>query len=112
MVMFIYRPEYYGIEFDENNEPTKNKAEIIIAKNRHGALETVKLRFIGQFAKFTDIDYTDGQENFYQQGNANALPQNTEFLNGQNTKTVSSKNWDKVDDQSSDIKRNDIEDPF
>ncbi|MGE0567630.1 MAG: replicative DNA helicase [Bacteroidia bacterium] len=111
MVMFIYRPEYYGIEFDENNEPTKNKAEIIIAKNRHGSLETVKLRFIGQYAKFTDLDYNEGQEDLYQ---GNSLQQNTEFLSdGTVTKTVSSKNWDKVDEDNSDIKRNDIEDfPF
>ena len=112
MVMFIYRPEYYGIEFDENNEPTKNRGEIIIAKNRHGALETVKLRFIGQYAKFTDLDYTEGQDNIYNSGSTGALPQNNDFLSSPGTKTVSSKNWDKVDDHSSDIKRNDIEDPF
>src|SRR5436190_3878481 len=112
MVMFIYRPEYYGIEFDENNEPTKNRAEVIIAKNRHGALETVKLRFIGQYAKFADLDYTEGQDFTYGSTPANALQQNDDFLNSNsNTKTVASKNWDKIDDNSSDIiRRNDIED--
>jgi len=111
MVMFIYRPEYYGLEVDENNEPTKGKAEVIIAKNRHGALETVKLRFIGQFAKFADLDYTEGQNPIYTQNNTNALEQNNDFLNTNGTKTVPSKNWDRVDDISSDIiKKNDIED--
>ncbi len=114
MVMFIYRPEYYGIEFDEQNEPTRNKAEIIIAKNRHGALETVKLRFIGQYAKFADLDYTEGADSIYTSGgsNSNALPQNEGFLGADGTKTVQSKNWNNVDDTSSDIARNDIEDPF
>lgn len=110
MVMFIYRPEYYGLEEDENNEPTRGRAEIIIAKNRHGALETVKLRFIGQFAKFADLDYNEGQDTFYQ-SQPKSLEQNTDFLSGAPTKTMQSKNWDNTEEPNSDIiKRNDIED--
>jgi len=30
--------------------------EVIIAKHRNGSLDTVKLRFIGQFTKFADLD--------------------------------------------------------
>lgn len=109
MVMFIYRPEYYGLEIDENNEPTKGRAELIIAKNRHGALETCKLRFIGQYAKFADLNYTEGEEIIYAQTSSAGLSQNEDFLN--NTRTVTSKNWDKADDSGNDIiKRNDIED--
>ena len=110
MVMFIYRPEYYGLEIDENNEPTRGRAEVIIAKNRHGALETVKLRFIGQYAKFADLDYAEGQDIIYAQtGSTGGLSQNEDFLS--NTKTVTSKNWDKTDDNGIDIiRRNDIED--
>ncbi len=59
MVMFIYRPEYYGMEFDEDNNPTKGLAEVIIAKHRNGALETVKLKFIDHLAKFTDLDFSE-----------------------------------------------------
>lgn len=59
MVTFIYRPEYYGLEFDEENNSTKGIAEIIIAKHRNGALDTVKLKFINQLAKFTDLDYNE-----------------------------------------------------
>ena len=55
-VLFIYRPEYYGLTEDENGNPTQGLAEIIIAKNRHGALETVPLRFIDKYARFTDYD--------------------------------------------------------
>jgi replicative DNA helicase len=110
MVMFIYRPEYYGLEVDENNEPTRGRAEIIIAKNRHGALETVKLRFIGQFAKFADLDYSEGQDTFYQ-SQPKSLEQNTDFLSAAPTKTMQSKNWDNTEEPNNDIiKRNDIED--
>jgi len=59
MVLFIYRPEYYGIDFDEENNPTKGMAELIIAKHRNGALDTVKLKFINHLAKFTDADYNE-----------------------------------------------------
>lgn len=111
MVMFIYRPEYYGLEVDENNEPTRGRAEIIIAKNRHGSLETVKLRFVGQFAKFADLDYTEGSE-IYTQNSGGGLEQNVDFLTTNGTKTVASKNWDRPDDSPSGdiIKKNDIED--
>ncbi|MCX6291850.1 MAG: replicative DNA helicase [Bacteroidetes bacterium] len=59
MVLFIYRPEYYKIDVDEDNQPTRGVAEIIIAKHRNGALETVKLKFIDRLAKFTDLEYSD-----------------------------------------------------
>ena len=109
MVMFIYRPEYYNLEVDEENNPTKGVAEVIIAKNRHGALETVKLRFIGQYAKFVDLDYND--DNIYQGNQTKSLEQNNDFLSNPGTKTIQSKNWDKIDEGNGDIiKRNDIED--
>jgi len=56
MVMFIYRPEYYQINEWEDGEPTLGQAEIMIAKNRHGALENIRLRFINDFTKFTDLN--------------------------------------------------------
>lgn len=56
MVMFLYRPEYYGIEVDENNNSTRGIAEVIIAKNRHGALTNIWLRWLGQYSLFTDYN--------------------------------------------------------
>lgn len=52
IVTFIYRPDYYEMESD----PTisKDAAEILISKHRNGALGTVGLKFIAQYAKFTD----------------------------------------------------------
>ena len=57
MVMFLYRAEYYRITEDENGNSTLGLGEVIIAKNRAGTLDSVPLRFFGQFTKFTDVDY-------------------------------------------------------
>ncbi|ANQ48487.1 replicative DNA helicase [Flammeovirga sp. MY04] len=54
MVMFLYRPEYYGLDEDEEGNSTKGMGEVIISKNRSGGLENVRLKFIGQYTKFTD----------------------------------------------------------
>ena len=56
MVMFLYRPEYYGILQDEAGNPTTGVGEVIIAKNRHGSVEDVPLRFIGKYTKFCDLE--------------------------------------------------------
>ncbi len=56
MVIFLYRPEYYGLTQDPNGQPLEEGlAEVIIAKHRNGALETVKTRFIDKYAKFTNM---------------------------------------------------------
>ena len=59
MVSFIYRPEYYQILEDEEGQSLKGIAELIIAKNRHGALDTIKMRFTADFARFSDLDDPD-----------------------------------------------------
>jgi replicative DNA helicase len=55
MVMFLYRPEYYKITEDEQGNSTEGIGEVIIAKNRSGTVETIKLQFIGKYTKFQDI---------------------------------------------------------
>ncbi len=57
IVTFIYRPDYYELE-DDINTP-KGLSEIILAKHRNGAVGTVQLKFIPQFAKFADVDEID-----------------------------------------------------
>jgi len=54
IVSFIYRPQYYQIEEWEDGTPCENEAEIIIAKHRNGSLDDVRLRFIGELAKFAN----------------------------------------------------------
>lgn len=56
MVGFIYRPEYYQILEDEEGNSLKGIGELIIAKNRHGSAETLKMRFIANYAKFANLD--------------------------------------------------------
>ena len=57
MVMFLYRPEYYGFETDDEGNSTLGLAELIIAKQRNGPTGNVKLNFIGQYGKFGDWQY-------------------------------------------------------
>jgi replicative DNA helicase len=54
MVMFLYRPEYYDMLEDEEGNSTKGMCEVIIAKQRNGPTDRVKLRFVQQFARFDD----------------------------------------------------------
>lgn len=56
MVLFLYRPEYYGLTEDEQGKSTIGIGEVIIAKHRNGETGTVPLRFIGKFVKFTDLE--------------------------------------------------------
>ncbi len=66
IVSFIYRPEYYGILEDEEGNSLKGIGEIIIAKHRNGALDTVKLKFIDHYAKFANLD--DDDFGFFNEG--------------------------------------------
>lgn len=52
VVMFIYRDEYYNPETED-----KFKAEIIIAKQRNGPTDTVKLFFDKSLTKFGNLDF-------------------------------------------------------
>ncbi len=56
MVMFLYRPEYYGITADEEGNNMQGVGEVIIAKHRNGSLDTTRLKFIGKFTKFCDLE--------------------------------------------------------
>lgn len=58
MVLFIHRPEYYGCTQSADGTPTHNKAEIIIAKHRNGAVGVVYLKFRSEYAIFTNKDDT------------------------------------------------------
>jgi replicative DNA helicase len=52
-VMFIYRPEYYGIQEDEYGS-TQDVADIIVAKNDYGNVGEVRLKFANR-ARFEDM---------------------------------------------------------
>ena len=57
IVLFLYRDKYYDNEKgDGESESDPNLSECIIAKNRHGETDTIKLHFDGQFTRFTAVD--------------------------------------------------------
>lgn len=76
IVTFIYRESYYlersepgqrpdepadkfadrVIRWQESMERSRNEAEVLIAKQRHGPTGTVKLYFNGMFTRFGDLD--------------------------------------------------------
>ncbi|MDF9795826.1 replicative DNA helicase [Catalinimonas alkaloidigena] len=108
MVMFLYRPEYYGITEDEDNHPVQGTGEVIIAKHRNGALDTVRLKFIGKYTKFTDLDDSSFDGNPY--GNTLMSAGSSESFNDPNIMTFASKANNRFNQQSSDADRQD-EDP-
>jgi len=67
VVLFVFREEYYtknrepkpGTEeyfkWQAEMEETRGKAEVIIAKQRHGPTGTVKLAFQAEYTRFTDL---------------------------------------------------------
>lgn len=59
MVVFIHRQEKFGIPAFEDGSSTKGIAEIILAKNRNGPVDDVRLRFREEKAQFVDIDDFD-----------------------------------------------------
>ncbi|MGN8968513.1 replicative DNA helicase [Intestinimonas sp. HCP28S3_D6] len=53
IVMFLYRDDYYN----EDSE-SRNLAECIIAKNRHGETRKVELQWLPEYTTFSSIDRT------------------------------------------------------
>lgn len=51
LVAFLHRPEYY----DPTDLSLRGDAKFIIAKNRHGAIRNINLRFIPELTLFTDV---------------------------------------------------------
>ncbi|MDR1273531.1 MAG: replicative DNA helicase [Odoribacteraceae bacterium] len=56
MVIFIHRPERFGVETDDEGNSLRGIAEIIIAKHRNGAVGDVVLRFRKELALFTNLE--------------------------------------------------------
>lgn len=58
IVSFIYRPEYYKIDEwdDDDRSPTEGQAEFIVAKHRNGGLDEIRLKFVGKFGRFENLE--------------------------------------------------------
>jgi len=71
VVLFVYREEYYlqsgepepgteqWVTWDEKLRNARGRAEVIIAKQRHGPTGTAKLGFQAEYTRFTDIAEDD-----------------------------------------------------
>jgi replicative DNA helicase len=60
VVMFLYREAYYkkdedGVT-DADMDAVRDKAQVIISKNRNGEIGDVNLKFISSYTKFMDLD--------------------------------------------------------
>ncbi len=59
LVIFIHRPEKFGITEDADGNSTKGLAELIIAKHRNGAITDIKLKFREELAKFEELEISE-----------------------------------------------------
>lgn len=55
VVMFLHRPEHYGIMVNEAGRATEGIAEIIIAKHRNGPTGVIELQYEKQFMLFRNL---------------------------------------------------------
>ena len=55
-VLFLYRDEYYKNEKEDPTAVETGTSEVIVSKNRHGELGTVKLAWLGEFTQFTSLE--------------------------------------------------------
>lgn len=58
IVLFLYREAYYknDVAEDKQDDVDENKTELIVAKNRHGAVGSIELTFDKEFTRFRAID--------------------------------------------------------
>lgn len=64
MVMFIYRPEYHGMENDEMGQTIEGETHINIAKHRNGRLDQVKLQALLKYQKFIELENNNAPAGF------------------------------------------------
>jgi replicative DNA helicase len=94
MVIFTYRPEYYGIEQYEigsQNFETFGLMMLLVAKHRNGELGEIPLRFVHENAKIKNYNNLlnsntfaqENQNNVIQVNQSNVIQNNTDFLNQQ-----------------------------
>lgn len=68
IVCFIHRPEYYKILEDSQGKDMRGVAKFIVAKHRNGSTDTINLKFVKEFTRFTNDDssdeYAPAEENY------------------------------------------------
>jgi replicative DNA helicase len=54
VILFIYRDEVYS-----KDESKKGLAEVIVAKQRNGPIDTINLTFLGEYTRFENYTGRD-----------------------------------------------------
>jgi replicative DNA helicase len=62
VVMFVHRPEYYGITAYDDGTPTEGTAEIIVGKQRNGPVGEIRLAFLKDYTRFENLEIARGLE--------------------------------------------------
>jgi replicative DNA helicase len=73
LVLFLYRPEYYGFSESDSGQNVRGMCELIIAKHRNGSVGSVNLKFITHFTKFAELTDDTGGAGSINQPNPNYL---------------------------------------
>lgn len=74
VVIFLYRPEYYGITTTAEGQSTAGLAEVIIGKQRNGPVGSKMLYFVKDYARFENLTVNDPQDSFAQVSNQQTTP--------------------------------------
>ena len=67
VVLFLYRPEVYGITAYPDGTGTEGIGEVIISKQRNGPVGDIRLKFLKDFARFENLDLLHGNLPQYEQ---------------------------------------------
>ena len=57
IILLLYRESYLDEDKGDSGVADENKAQVIIAKNRHGGTTDVDLNWNGQYTLFTTAEY-------------------------------------------------------
>ncbi len=65
VVLFLNRPEYYGIKtFMDDGTSTEGVAEVIIGKQRNGPTGDIRLAFVKEYARFENLAHARQREEY------------------------------------------------
>lgn len=81
LVIFLYRPEYYGLPNGDGSD-SKGCAEFIIAKHRNGSLKDIRVQYVSEYTKFKDYTYSQQEQEENVLANAEqekSLPEKKEY---------------------------------
>ena len=113
IVSFIHRPEYYNLMEDEAG-PTQGIGNIIIAKHRNGSTGTIRLKFIGKYAKFDNLDSFGMEDDFNPGMGMSSMPIGSDFDAGGNANSenfvIKQSKMNEVDDDDFDFSRDELDD--